>query len=42
MNIVMPRDLKMKRSLLITALVVLPLFVTSSVVALEDSPCLAK
>ena len=32
----------MKRSLLITALVVLPLFVTSSVVALEDSPVFGK
>ena len=35
-------DLKMKRSLLITALVALPLFVTSSVVALEDSPVFGK
>src|ERR1700704_402530 len=31
-------DLRMKRCLLITALVTLPLFVTSSVVALEDTP----
>ena len=32
----------MKRCLLITALVALPLFVTSSVVALEDTPVFGK
>jgi hypothetical protein len=32
----------MKRSLLITALIALPLFVTSSVVALEDTPVFGK
>jgi hypothetical protein len=35
-------DLIMKRCLLITALVALPLFVTSSVVALEDTPVFGK
>src|ERR1700686_3091949 len=33
---------RMKRWLLITALVALPLFVTSSVVALEDTPVFGK
>lgn len=35
-------DLRMKRFLLATALVALPLFVTSSVVALEDTPVFGK
>src|SRR5258708_38162509 len=35
-------ELSMKRCLLITALVALPLFVTSSVVALEDAPVFGK
>jgi hypothetical protein len=36
------KDLRMKRCLLITALVALPLFVTSSVVAQEDTPVFGK
>src|SRR5260221_14698429 len=35
-------DVRMKRWLLITALAALPLFVTSSIVALEDAPVFGK